>query len=530
MNNSSKDSGILNLPRDLIDEARYLGKSIASEVHNKIKDLSTLSIERASLRMLGIRSANQEGTPWVNIFTEKCLSANLIENGALMILAQVCKITGKDPQQSTELVSEGKINLNDLIKVSNSEEIKMLCNEFATKAYENLKSKKKERVNFINTLSSGTKPYLYIIVATGNIYEDVKQAKSAALLGADIIAVIRTTAQSLLDYIPHGVTTEGFGGTAATQENFAVMREALDEVSQKTGRYIRLVNYCSGLAMPEIATLGLIEGLDIMVNDAIYGILFRDINSLRTLTDQEFSRRVLSFGDIIIVTGEDNLIKTVDAREMAHTVTTSQIINYYLALKSGLKPSLIGLGHAFEMDPSEDDSFLRELAQAWLVRDLFPKSPIKYMPPTRYITGNIFRAMVLNAAFNLIGMLTDQEILLLGMPTEALHTPYIQDRFLSLENALYFKNAASSLSGEFILKESSLIRKRAIEVLTNSVNLLKVINERGLFNALAEGTFASIKRPDNMGRGLDGVFVKGSSYYNPFLSLLPDNASDETEV
>jgi len=30
--------------------------------------------------------------------------------------------------------------------------------------------------------------------------------------GADIIAVIRSTAQSLLDYIPYGPTTEGFGG------------------------------------------------------------------------------------------------------------------------------------------------------------------------------------------------------------------------------------------------------------------------------------------------------------------------------
>lgn len=529
MSNSPEDSSFLNLPRDLIDEARYLGKSIASAVHNKIKDLSTHSIERASLRMLGIRGANQEGIPWVNIFTEKCLSANLIENGVLIVLAQVCKNTAKGPQQSVEMVSEGRINLNDLIEVSNSEEIKKLCNELANKAYENLNYKKKERVNFINTLSSGTKPYLYVIVATGNIYEDVKQAKSAALLGADIIAVIRTTAQSLLDYIPHGVTTEGFGGTAATQENFAVMREALDEVSKKTGRYIRLVNYCSGLAMPEIATLGLIEGLDIMVNDAIYGILFRDINSLRTLTDQEFSRRVLSFGDIIIVTGEDNLIKTVDAREMAHTVTASQIINYYLALKSGLKPGLIGLGHAFEMDPLENDSFLRELAQAWLVRDLFPKSPIKYMPPTRYMTGNIFRGMVLNSAFNLVGVLTNQEILLLGMPTEALHTPFIQDRFLSIENALYFKNAASSISGEFSLKESSLIRKRAIEVLNNTVNLLKIINDKGLFNALAEGVFASIKRLDNMGRGFDGVFIKSSSYHNPFLSLLPGDANDESE-
>ena len=58
------------------------------------------------------------------------------------------------------------------------------------------------------------------------------QARAAAQAGADIIAVIRSTAQSLLDYVPHGATTEGYGGTYATQENFRIMREALDDESQ----------------------------------------------------------------------------------------------------------------------------------------------------------------------------------------------------------------------------------------------------------------------------------------------------------
>src|SRR6185437_4610817 len=72
-------------------------------------------------------------------------------------------------------------------------------------------------------------PLLYVIVATGNIYEDAIQGLAAAQAGADAIAVIRSTAQSLLDYLPHGPTTEGFGGTYATHDNFKIMRKALDE-------------------------------------------------------------------------------------------------------------------------------------------------------------------------------------------------------------------------------------------------------------------------------------------------------------
>ena len=43
----------------------------------------------------------------------------------------------------------------------------------------------------------------------------------------------------------------------STQENFKIMRKALDEVGEEVGRYIRLCNYSSGMCMPEIAAMGL---------------------------------------------------------------------------------------------------------------------------------------------------------------------------------------------------------------------------------------------------------------------------------
>ncbi|MFA7025900.1 MAG: lysine 5,6-aminomutase subunit alpha, partial [Candidatus Cloacimonadaceae bacterium] len=119
------------------------------------------------------------------------------------------------------------------------------------------------------------KPAIYVIVATGNIYEDLTQARAAAREGADIIAVIRSTAQSLLDYVPYGATLVGFGGTYATQENFRIMRTGLDEISEELGRYISLTNYASGLCMPEIAAMGAIERLDLMLNDAVWHSLSR---------------------------------------------------------------------------------------------------------------------------------------------------------------------------------------------------------------------------------------------------------------
>ena len=365
-------------------------------------------------------------------------------------------------------------------------------------------------------------PWIYLIVATGDIYEDIPQAQQAAREGADVIAVIRSTGQSLLDYVPEGATREGFAGTYATQENFRLMRAALDESSKELGRYVRLTNYASGLCMPEIATLAGLQRLDMMLNDSMYGILFRDINPIRTFVDQRFSRQIHARAGIIINTGEDNYLTTADAVEAAHTVTTSQLLNEYFAKEAGLEDWQLGLGHAFEIDPDVPESFRLELAHAMLARELFPDAPLKWMPPTRHMTGDVFRGYLLDGFFNLVGALTGQGILLVGMMTEAVVTPWLSDRDLALQNVRYVMNAAGNLREDFHPAPDGFIATRAREVLGESVDLLERIidHPNGLLDAIADGTFGLMKRPADAGRGLDGVAKKSSAYFNPATELL----------
>ena len=74
-----------------------------------------------------------------------------------------------------------------------------------------------------------------------------------------------------------------------------------------------------------------------LLNDAMYGILFRDINMRRTFIDQYFSRRICALAGIIINTGEDNYLTTADAFDAAHTVIASQFINEAFAKRAGLE-------------------------------------------------------------------------------------------------------------------------------------------------------------------------------------------------
>lgn len=509
----------LNLDHKIIDSARNAAKNIAEDVQKFIDRHTTTTTERTVARLLGIDGVDEIEKPLPNVVVDNIIEGGGLSLGVAYWIGNAMVQTGDEPQTIAEKVSKGELNLTTL-PVSNEDAIVEKINEIAFKSIDRIKGNKEKRNEYLTQLGEGPKPYLYVIVATGNIYEDVIQAQAAARQGADIIAVIRTTAQSLLDYVPYGATTEGFGGTYATQENFRIMRRALDEVGEEVGRYIRLCNYCSGLCMPEIAAMGSLERLDVMLNDALYGILFRDINMQRTLVDQYFSRIINGYAGIIINTGEDNYLTTADAVEEAHTVLASQLINEQFALQAGIPEEQMGLGHAFEMNPNLENGFLWELSQAQMAREIFPNAPLKYMPPTKFKTGNIFKGHLQDAMFNLISIWTNQGLQLLGMPTEAIHTPHLQDRMLSIENAKYIFNNARDLGDEIEFKESGIIQTRAQEVLAKAEELLRDIEKEGLFETIEKGKFGGVKRARDGGKGLDGVVVKDEKYYNPFIKLM----------
>ncbi|MGI6365677.1 MAG: lysine 5,6-aminomutase subunit alpha [Bacillota bacterium] len=504
----------LELDAGLVQDCRAAAKKIAADVQSFIESRTTEAVERAVLRLLDINEA-WDDVPMANIIVEILAARGELGQGAAYWLGNACKVLGLSPQEVARQVVAGELDLFALPRET-PEDLEPFLRELARPGLERILSNRRRRQELMGELKQGPPPLLYVIVATGDIMQDVIQAQAAAEQGADIIAVIRTTGQSLLDYVPHGATREGFGGTYATQENFRIMRKALDEVGQKLGRYIMLVNYCSGLCMPEIAVLGAFERLDMMLNDALYGILFRDINMQRTLIDQHFSRAINAYAGIIINTGEDNYLTTADAVAEAHTVTASQFINEQLALAAGLQEWQMGLGHAFEINPDLEDGLLLEIAHAQLSRQLFPKAPLKFMPPTKHMTGNIFKGYLLNGLFNLTSVLTGQGIHLLGMLTEAIHTPFIQDRYLALEGARYIMNNARRLGEELEIKPGGRIQQRAGEVLEKAGTLLKEVAEIGLFAALERGYFADVKRSRDGGKGLQGVVLKAPGYCNPF--------------
>ena len=152
---------------------------------------------------------------------------------------------------------------------------------------------------------------------------------------------------------------------------------------------------------------------------------------------------------------------------------------------------------------------------------MLPDAPLKYMPPTKHMTGDVFKGHLIDAMFNLTSVMTKQTIHLCGMMTEAIHTPFLGDRALSLDNATYVMNTARHFGDEIEFKRDGIVERRAQTVLREAHALLEAVKSgAGLMTAIERKTFADVSRAPDGGRGFEGVFAKDAAYWNPFADAL----------
>jgi beta-lysine 5,6-aminomutase alpha subunit len=526
----------LNLDQGAVLLARELARRAGEPVTQLALTHTTVSIERAVLRLGGLDGADSGGMPWVNRLADAVRSSVGLEHGIALPVWDALPAGGYPGLHAlAEAASAGKVGFR-LPVGRDAVAARELAVRSVSAGVSALDRQRARRARLTADLADPPFPWVYLTVGGGDADQAVGQAQAAARDGADVIAVIRSTGQALLDYVPAGVAGPGREGSYATAESFRTMRAALDQTSRELGRYVRLTSYASGLCMPEITTLAGLERVDMMLSDCMHGIIVRDINPLRTFIDQRFSRAIGARAGIVVSPGEESFISPAHAALPSHAalpahaappaapadaapaVIASQLLNEYFGREAGLETWQLGFGHGLELNPAGPDSFLLELAQAQLVRELFPGAPLKYMPPTTRVTENVLAGCLLDAFFNLAGLMTDQSILCVGLMPEGIDLPFRADRDLALANIRYVRAAAGRLGMSFA--PDSFVVERAHQVLDEAVSLLRRISTEGLLNAIADGTFGVARRPPGGGHGLDGVVTRADGYFNPVAEIL----------
>ncbi len=247
-----------------IEFARELARETTRPVLELIRRHTTVSIERTVLRLFGISGAGSGGVPLANVMVDRLHEAGVLNRGAAYWYGRAFHLGARSPAEAVERLIAAPLQKLPALPPETEAKLREEVRAEARASVEDLRHRIRVRDDLRSELGMPPPPHKYVIVATGNIHDDVDQAQAAAQAGADVIAVIRSTAQSLLDYVPHGATTEGYGGTYATQENFRIMREALDLESPTTRctEFFSATSTCAALSSISISPGGSARSLE----------------------------------------------------------------------------------------------------------------------------------------------------------------------------------------------------------------------------------------------------------------------------
>jgi beta-lysine 5,6-aminomutase alpha subunit len=198
----------LDIQDQRVEACRSHAQAIAQHIQPLLDELSTVSVERTIARLIGIDGVDSAAVPLPNILVDELQASGMLKDGIYNALGNAVLSFSLTAQEFAESLGRGEIQFSD-IQQHDQESIDRVMEPYLQRAMEGLDEVRDERKQLQLKYPCGRKPWLYVIVATGNIYEDRIQAKAAAKQGADIVAVIRTTAQSLLDYVPYGSNDRG---------------------------------------------------------------------------------------------------------------------------------------------------------------------------------------------------------------------------------------------------------------------------------------------------------------------------------
>ena len=218
---------MLEVDKAEVKRARSLARKAGRPVVNLAKRHTTVSVERATLRLAGLSGADHELVPWVNHLVDAVRGQVGLESGvALPVWDALRRGEASDLTTLAQKAAAGAVTF----RIPEGADATRAGKAARAAIARGIRTIDKQRVTRDKLIARHgdpkQKPWIYLIVATGDIYEDIPQAQAAAREGADVIAVIRSTGQSLLDFVPEGATREGYAGTYATQENFRLMRAA----------------------------------------------------------------------------------------------------------------------------------------------------------------------------------------------------------------------------------------------------------------------------------------------------------------
>src|SRR5674476_125175 len=148
----------LQLDQAQVDRARDSARRIARQVFDEMSQFTTTTVERATLRLLGIDGVDENGVPLPNRVVSHLQQQNLLQHGAATTVVAAMQEHGWTVQQVAEAVTAGTLTLT---QPKDEEAARDAAQAHARKACENIARQRAHREGKIKSLGEAKAPWLY---------------------------------------------------------------------------------------------------------------------------------------------------------------------------------------------------------------------------------------------------------------------------------------------------------------------------------------------------------------------------------
>src|SRR5215470_13862633 len=176
----------LNLDPAVVRETRELAARAGAPIVEMAKTHTTVSVERAVLRLAGLTGAGSDGMPWVNHLVDAVRQATGLEHGVALPVWHALLAAGHDNLAAlAEAAALGKVQFR-VPAGADAAPARAAAHAALRGGIGRIDANRARRQEMIDKTAEPAKPWIYLIVATGDIYEDIPQAQAAAREGADV--------------------------------------------------------------------------------------------------------------------------------------------------------------------------------------------------------------------------------------------------------------------------------------------------------------------------------------------------------
>src|SRR3954447_4485549 len=164
---AARAKGKLDLDPTTVRQARSLARKVGRPIVRIAQQHTTVSVERATLRLAGLEGADAEGTPWVNRLVDVVRSDVGLEHGVeLRVWDALQGAEGAALRELAEKASAGSVAFR-LPEGQDAKRARTSAGKAVGAGIKRIDARRSDRERLIKRIGDApSQPWVYLIVAT----------------------------------------------------------------------------------------------------------------------------------------------------------------------------------------------------------------------------------------------------------------------------------------------------------------------------------------------------------------------------